>query len=130
MKRIVIVDDETHVIRVLRLALENQGYEVIPATNGEKALEYIKEAPPDVLITDIAMPRMDGKKLCQIIRSSYPGQNILILVMTSHTERDEREWVKNMSNIVLLEKPLSLMQLVTRLKEHFENGVENAGNIP
>lgn len=122
MKRILISDDQPHVRRVLQLALERQGYEVTLETNGENALKRIKETPPDVLITDIYMPRMTGKELCQTIQRDHPDRNFFIFVMTSSAEREEREWVKDISNVEFLEKPLSPMLLVARLEEYFNNG--------
>jgi CheY-like chemotaxis protein len=121
MKRILISDDDPHVIRVLRLALERKGYEIDSVPNGEEALKYINEDSPDVLITDITMPRMDGRELCRRIQRDYPERNFLILVMTSRTERENREWVKEIEKIEFLEKPLSPMRLIARLKEYFKD---------
>jgi len=119
MKQILIADDEPHVIRVLKLTLEREGYGVSAVGNGEQALEHIRSAPPDVLITDIQMPRMTGRQLCQAIEEEWPERRFTIIVMTSMTEREQREWVASMKNIQFLEKPLSPRRLVTFLHEHF-----------
>ena len=76
MKRILIVDDEPHVIRVMRLSLERAGYEVFEAANGEIALQRIAESMPDVMITDIDMPRMTGEQLCKEIQPLDAGADI------------------------------------------------------
>ena len=62
-KMILIVDDEAPIRRVIELKLKNGGYNVLLATNGEEALRIIKNEKPDAVITDINMPRMDGKAL-------------------------------------------------------------------
>jgi CheY-like chemotaxis protein len=119
MKQILIADDEPHVIRVLKLTLEREGYGVSAVGNGEQALEHIRSAHPDVLITDIQMPRMTGRQLCQTIEAEWPDRRFTIIVMTSMTEREQREWVASMNNIQFLEKPLSPRRLVAFLHEHF-----------
>jgi len=119
MKQILIADDEPHVIRVLKLTLEREGYAVTAVGNGEQALQQIRTAHPDVLITDIQMPRMTGRELCQAIEAEWPQRRFTIIVMTSMTEREQREWVANLKNIQFLEKPLSPRRLVAFLHQHF-----------
>ncbi|MEY4730968.1 MAG: hypothetical protein RL020_2126 [Pseudomonadota bacterium] len=127
MKRVLIVDDQPHVIRVLKLNLETEGYQVDTAANGHEALQKIAANEPDVLITDIQMPGMSGQELCQSIQANMPTRKFLILVMTSTTERDQRDWVKTITHLEFLEKPLSPRKLLTRLKQYFSNetGLEN-----
>ena len=118
-RTILIVDDEAHVIRVLRLMLEREGYGVATANDGAEALEKIAACRPDVLISDIQMDGMDGRELCRTVRARYPDDPFLILVMTSMTAAGERAWVKQLANVEFLEKPLSPRQLVARLGAHF-----------
>ena len=116
---ILLVDDEPHVLRVLRLSLERAGYSVATANDGNEALSEIAKCRPDVLITDINMDGMNGRTLCPLVREMYPEDLFLILVMTSMTAADERVWVQQLQNIEFLEKPLSPRQLVARLFRHF-----------
>ena len=116
---ILLVDDEPHVLRVLRLSLERAGYSVATANDGNDALSEIAKCRPDVLVTDIKMDGMNGRTLCQLVRKMYPEDLFLILVMTSMTAADERVWVQQLQNIEFLEKPLSPRQLVARLFRHF-----------
>jgi CheY-like chemotaxis protein len=127
MNRILIVDDQPHVIRVLKLNLEAEGYKVDAAANGHEALQKISANEPDVLITDIQMPGMGGQELCQLIQDNMPKRKFLIMVMTSTTERDQRDWVRNIHHLEFLEKPLSPRKLLTRLKQYFskEAGLES-----
>ena len=118
-RRILLVDDEPHVLRVLRLALERDGYSVVTASDGHAALACMAEQLPDVLISDIQMDGMDGRTLCPLARSTYPDHPFLILVMTSMTALDERAWARALPNTEFLEKPLSPRQLVARLARHF-----------
>lgn len=125
MKQILVVDDQPHVLRVLRMALERQGYGVTTVRNGEEALKKIGISAPDAMITDITMPRMNGRELCQRIQSDFPGYRFLIMVMTSNTERAEREWVRAIDGIEFLEKPLSPRSLVARFEEYFHANISN-----
>jgi DNA-binding response OmpR family regulator len=121
MKRILIVDDEPHIIRLLKLALERKQYQVDTALNGELALQKIHEAHPSVLITDIDMPRMSGKDLCQRINKEIPDRKFLIFVLTSGTDLEHRYWTKEFKNLVFLEKPISIRKLIAMLETYFES---------
>lgn len=116
---ILLVDDEPHVLRVLRLALEREGYSVGTAADGHAALACMAERLPDVLISDIQMDGMSGRELCPLARRTYPDHPFLILVMTSMTAMDERAWARQLAATEFLEKPLSPRQLVARLGRHF-----------
>ena len=118
-KTILLVDDEPHVIRILRLALEKDNYRVLTAYNGELALKVLEENLPDVLISDIDMPRMNGKELCQQIIEKFPNRKFLIIVLTSRAERDHREWASKIPNLSFLEKPVSFSHLRLILKNYF-----------
>ena len=119
MQKIMLVDDEIHVLRILRLSLEKQGYEIDTFNNGEDALEALKRLKPDVLITDIEMPRMTGEELCKQIRIEYPDRNFLIIVLTSRTEIEHREWSANFENLQFIEKPISMRKLIIQLEDYF-----------
>ncbi|HVL55021.1 MAG TPA: response regulator [Burkholderiaceae bacterium] len=119
MKRILIVDDQPHVIRVLRLCLERDGYTVASASDGTEALSLIRAGAPDVLITDIQMAPMSGRELCQALHLEFPKREFLTLVMTSMTAREERDWVRQLPATEFVEKPLSPRALLERLARHF-----------
>ncbi len=119
MKHILIADDEPHLIRVLRLGLEKAGYRVSAVSNGERALEKIRETSPDVLITDIEMPRMNGEELCKSLEAENSDHSFLVIVVTSHPEESHRAWSTEIPRIKFLEKPLSLRKLCKLLDSHF-----------
>ena len=121
MKCILIVDDEPHVIRVLRMALEQSGYRVDDAANGIQAMEYLGRQTPDLVITDIDMPRMDGKQLCVEISSKLPGRTFRIYVLTARAEREHRQWASEIPNLEFMEKPVSIRKLLSELDDYFEH---------
>ena len=126
-RTIMIVDDEPHVIRVLRLMLERAGYAVISANDGNEALEKLAARRPDAMISDIQMAGMNGRDLCRAVRERYPDEPFLVLVMTSMTAAEERSWVRDLANVEFLEKPLSPRQLVARLATYFDQRNDPAG---
>ena len=111
MKRILLVDDEPMVLRVMRNALEREGFQVDVAVDGIEAWEKIKASRPDVLVTDIEMPRLSGQELCQLIQENLPDREFPIFVSTSLTALEHREWSKDISNLIFLEKPISVRKL-------------------
>jgi CheY-like chemotaxis protein len=115
MKKIIIVDDEPHVLRVLKLSLENEGYAVETCANGKEALIRLQQVAPDILITDIQMPQINGEELCRHIQEHMPDRNFLIFVLTSRTEIEHREWSRNITNLQFLEKPVSIRELTEKL---------------
>ena len=118
-KRILVADDELHMIRVVKLFLERAGYKVDTASNGQEALDSILLNPPDVLLTDINMPHMSGKQLCQELQQRLPGRTFPIFVMTSMTDRENRDWTETIPNTALLEKPISMRVLIAELAKRF-----------
>lgn len=119
MKRILMVEDEAHIVRLMTMALERAGYAVDSAGNGVEALEYLQGQHPDVMITDIDMPRMTGQELCMQLNAELPERDFLIVVVTARTEVEHREWSRMIPNLEFLEKPVSMRKLVSRLDEHF-----------
>jgi DNA-binding response OmpR family regulator len=119
MKRILIVDDEPHITRVLKLYLERVGYAVDTAQNGRAALDDILKSAPDALMTDIQMPVMSGKQLCLALEKKLPQRTFPIFVMTSMTDREHREWTQKINNLEFLEKPLSMRAMTRALDKHF-----------
>jgi CheY-like chemotaxis protein len=128
MRQILIADDEPHVSRVLKHSLEKVGYQVETVLHGEAALEKLHQSPPDVLITDIQMPRMSGEQLCQKIQREMPERCFLIFVLTSRTEIEHREWSRRIDNLLFLEKPVSIRRLKTMLDEYFSQHPCNGKN--
>lgn len=124
MKKILIADDEPHVSMILKQFLERSQYQVTTVLNGQQALDQIAIEMPDLLITDVQMPKMNGIDLCEAINKNIPELKKLIIVMTSRTDNDIRTWVKSYKHIELMEKPLSMRRLTSRINEFFARNDE------
>ena len=79
----IIVDDEPHILRVAELSLKTIGCEVLTARDGEQAWKAIQKRCPDILVTDVQMPKIDGIQLVQLVRESPALADMPILLLTA-----------------------------------------------
>ena len=119
-KKILVIDDEAHIRRVIELKLKTRGYQVITAKDGEEGLHMIEHQKPDAVITDIMMPRLDGKSLSLKTNAFKTIRPFLTVVLTCRISPDEHQWVSNMKDTILLEKPFSPSRLIEYLEEYFD----------
>jgi two-component system, OmpR family, KDP operon response regulator KdpE len=113
--RILVVDDEPQITRVLRTTLSAQRYEIRVANDGETALEIMKDWSPDLVITDVSMPNMDGLALCRELRTR---SQVPIIVLS--VKEDERTKIKalDLGADDYVTKPFNLNELVARVRAH------------
>lgn len=89
-KRLLVVDDEAKLLRAVAVTLREEGYEVTTARSGAEALVAINAGVPDLIISDIRMPRMDGYQLARALRSNPRTELIPIIFLTAKGERKDR----------------------------------------
>jgi CheY-like chemotaxis protein len=119
VKKVLIVDDEPHIVRVLKLKLENAGYEVLTAVNGIDGLEKFIKAKPSVVISDINMPHIDGQELIKMMETHKNKDPYFVIVMTSSVDEGIHRWAQEISNIHFVEKPFSPSNMLNLVKEYF-----------
>ncbi len=118
-KTILLVDDEAYIRRVIELKLRKAGYQVLTAKNGDEGFNLMKANQPDVLITDIKMPKMNGKVLCEKANEFKKERPFLTLIITCSISFDEKIWIKRMQDTVFMEKPFSLSRLLDCVDRYF-----------
>ena len=118
-KRVLVIDDDAHIRRVVELKLRQQGYDVIMAMDGEEGLQLIESEQPDAVVTDIMMPKLDGETLCKQTNHLKKQRPFLTIVMTNRISPDDRNWVKDMQDTQLMEKPFSPTRLLGCIDEYF-----------
>ena len=91
MKTVLIVDDNKEDLRTLKALLESQGYKVTSATNGVEALKAARKSPPDVTLSDILMPVMDGFEFIAQVRKKLEYAEVPVIFVTSHQEESSQE---------------------------------------
>jgi len=110
---ILVVDDEPQITRVLRTSLGAQGYEIRVANDGETALEIVKDFVPDLVITDLAMPRMNGIELCRQLRKI--SQVPIIVLSVRGEERSKVEALDSGADDYVT-KPFGSGELLARIR--------------
>ena len=111
--RIMIVDDDPQIRRVLRTALVAQGYEVVDARNGEEALEKLREEKQDLVILDMNMPGMGGLETCRSIRST---SDISIIMLTVRDAESDKVEALDAGADDYMTKPFSSPELLARIR--------------
>jgi len=129
-RRILVVDDEPQITRVLRTTLSSQGYDLRVANDGESALKVIGEWAPDLLITDLAMPQMNGLELCRRVRSK---SDIPIIVLSVRGEERTKVEALDAGADDYVTKPFGMSELLARVRANLRripaNGSDEAGPI-
>jgi two-component system, OmpR family, KDP operon response regulator KdpE len=110
---ILVVDDEPQITRVLRTSLSSQGYEIRVANDGETALEILKDWTPDLVITDLSMPNMDGLELCRKLRLS---SQVPIIVLSVRGEERTKVQALDAGADDYVTKPFGMQELLARVR--------------
>jgi CheY-like chemotaxis protein len=105
MERVLVVDDEPDVLLLCRLNLEQQGFDVLEASNGRSALELLRDERPDVVVLDLMMPGMNGYDVLEAIRADELLRKTPILVLTAKSLQADRERTAEMGAAAFLTKP-------------------------
>jgi putative two-component system response regulator len=113
---ILVVDDLETNLELLERVLTAQGYDVRTARDGEEALDLVAQQPPDVVLTDIRMPRCDGFGLCRELKSTASTRLIPVVLMTGASEADDRIQALEAGATDLLGKPIDLPELKARVR--------------
>ncbi len=129
--RILIVDDEAHILQVLSLKLRNAGYEVLTAADGEEGLEFALREKPDLVITDFQMPYMTGLEMCKAMNQQERTKEIPVVMLTARGYALENDDLAASNIKEVLSKPFSprsVLQLVERLLAARNNSAGKARN--
>jgi len=119
--RILVIDDESQITRVLRAALSAQGYDVRTANDPEEGLQAIRDWPPDLVITDLMMPGLSGVDVTRAIRTNS-ATPVLILSVRDH-ERSKVEALDAGADDYVT-KPFSIQELLARIRAHLRRAPE------
>jgi DNA-binding response OmpR family regulator len=124
-KRILIVDDEVHLAKIIEFTLKRAGYETIVAHDGRNGLEKALTLMPDLIILDYTLPVLDGGIVCAELRRCETTRSIPIMILTAHDisrtcadgSVDADEW---------MEKPFNTEALLERIRELLEESIREA----
>jgi two-component system KDP operon response regulator KdpE len=119
--RILVIDDESQITRVLRAALSAQGYDVRTANDPDEGLRLFRDWPPDLVITDLMMPGKSGVEVCRMVRSRSTTP-VLVLSVREH-ERSKVEALDAGADDYVT-KPFSIQELLARVRAHLRRAPE------
>jgi len=116
-KKILVADDESHILNVVSLKLRNAGYEVFTASDGLEALELAQTERPDLLITDYHMPQLSGLELCQRLKQDPVTAKIPTIMLTARGYQLEIQDTEQNGIFRMLSKPFSPRHLLSTVNE-------------
>jgi DNA-binding response OmpR family regulator len=116
-KEILIVDDEPSIVVPIQFLMEQQGYNVMVAENGESALDIIYKYKLDLILLDIMLPRIDGYEVCEIVRLDPRYRGIKIIFLTAKGREVEIAKGLALGADAYITKPFSNTELVSKVKE-------------
>lgn len=118
MATILIADDSPTVVEQLRQALEPLGHQILVAADGEEAQAQISATPPDLLILDVIMPKLNGFQLCRAIRSDPALKKLPIIVVTAMDRESDRYWGLKQGADEFLVKPIDVEELRKKVRSY------------
>jgi DNA-binding response OmpR family regulator len=124
-KRVLIADDEPNIVAAIEFLLEQDGYEVLTAQNGEQALRLIEARVPDLVLLDVMMPQKSGYEVCQRVRERLDWRHIKIVMLSAKGRDAEVSKGLSMGADLYVTKPFSTRELMTKIR-----GLLELGSLP
>ena len=120
MKKILIVDDDPILREVLQNSLEQKGYQVVSVGSGKSALVQFNQDVPDIIVSDISMPEMDGFEFCRQLRSQPSGKLIPFIFLSAKNNLDDRIQGHTIGADSYLSKPFEMKELLANIEALIE----------
>ena len=115
-EKILVVDDEDHIVELISYNLINSGYSVLTANNGIDAVRIAKEDNPNLILLDLMIPGLDGYDVCKAIRSDVNTKNISIIMLSAKGEELDKILGLELGADDYITKPFSIRELLARIK--------------
>ena len=115
-KKILIVDDETAMVKMLKMRLEANNYEVITAYDGQEGLEKAKSENPDLIILDLMLPKIDGYKVCRMLKFDDKYKNIPIILFFARAQESDKQTGQLVGADDYVTKPFEPKDLLEKIK--------------
>ena len=117
-KKILIVDDEIDLVETVRYPLEMEGFNVLVSYNGEDALSQARKEKPDLILLDLMLPKLDGYKVCRLLKFDERYRNIPILMLTAKTQEKDKALGMETGANDYITKPFDLDKLMEKVKAY------------
>jgi len=116
-KRILIVDDERELVKAIEIRLQQAGYEALIAYDGKEGLEKTYKEKPDLIILDLMLPKMDGYKVCSLLKADTRYGKIPIIIFTARAQESNIEMGQEAGADAYMTKPFEYQVLLSKIKE-------------
>jgi two-component system alkaline phosphatase synthesis response regulator PhoP len=116
-KKVLVVDDEIHIVHVVAIKLRNNGYEVLTAENGAEALKVACEEKPDIIVTDFQMPVMAGLEMVEALRQNQDTADVPVIMLTARGFAIEESQRQQLRISECLSKPFSPKELLRTIED-------------
>src|SRR5215470_3278214 len=110
--KILIVDDEADLVRVLEFGLKSAGYEVVWAADGQEGLKMARESRPDVILLDLMLPKLDGYKVCRLLKFDERYKQIPIVILSARTQEGDQALALEMGANLFVTKPYDFAEIL------------------
>jgi DNA-binding response OmpR family regulator len=117
-KKILVVDDEVDLVKTIQFALEAEGYQVLVSYNGEDALNQSRKENPDLILLDLMLPKLDGYKVCRLLKFDEQYKHIPILMLTAKTQQKDRLLGMETGADEYITKPFDMEKLTEKIKAY------------
>ncbi len=117
-KKILVVDDEVDLVETVRFPLEMEGFDVLVSYNGEDALNQARKENPDLIILDLMLPKLDGYKVCRLLKFDERYKHIPILMLTAKTQEKDKILGKETGADEYITKPFEMDYLMEKVKAY------------
>jgi two-component system alkaline phosphatase synthesis response regulator PhoP/two-component system response regulator VicR len=126
-QKILVCDDERHIVRLIQVNLERHGYQVVTAYDGKEGLEKIRAEKPNCVVLDVMMPYMDGFEVLKNLRREPETEHVPVIMLTAKAQDKDVFEGYHYGADMYLTKPFNPMELVTFVKRITESTDNNSG---
>ncbi len=116
-KRILVVEDEADLVKAIQIRLEQAGYETLVAYNGQEALEKTRKEKPDLIILDLMLPKIDGYKVCGLLKADTRYNKIPIVMLTARAQESDEKLGLELGADAYITKPFQHEVVLAKIKE-------------
>ena len=114
--RVLVVDDEADLVRILQFGLEAIGYQVETASDGQEALKKARETKPDIILLDLMLPKLDGYKVCRLLKFDERYKNIPVIILSARTQEGDQLLAMEMGANRFITKPYDFSEVLATSK--------------